>query len=76
MNIREARKNMGMTQQQLSEKMGVNVRWIQKLESGEINMQNITFLNAIKLISALTPFDDEEIVIRDILMIAKRMFNE
>ena len=44
-----------MNQKQLAEQIGVNIRWVQKLEAGDTKLENITFLNAIKLIRALTP---------------------
>lgn len=72
MNIKEMRKEKGLTQKQLAEQIGVNIRWVQKLEAGEIKLENITFLNAVKLIMALTPFDDEKQIARDIYFIAKR----
>lgn len=63
-----------MTQKQLAEQVGVNIRWVQKLEAGEIKLENITFLNAVKLLLALTPYEDEKeaikesyIIIRDLL---------
>ena len=55
MNIKEMRKDKGLTQKQLAEQIGVNIRWVQKLEAGDTKLENITFLNAIKLIRALTP---------------------
>lgn len=76
MDIKEMRKNKGMTQKKLADEMGVNIRWIQKLEAGEIKIENITFLNAIKLITALTPYNDEKQIARDIYMIAKRTLKE
>lgn len=53
MSLKDERKNIGLTQQQLADKAGVNIRWIQKIESGEINLENITVANAFRLISAL-----------------------
>lgn len=50
MNIKEMRKDKGLTQKQLAEQIGVNIRWVQKLEAGDTKLENITFLNAIKLI--------------------------
>ena len=76
MNIKEMRKNKGMTQRELAEEIGVNIRWIQKLEAGEIKLENITFLNAIKLITALTPYDDEKQIARDLYMIVKWTLKE
>lgn len=76
MNIKEMRKNKGMTQRELAEEIGVNIRWIQKLEAGEIKLENITFLNAIKLITALTPYDDEKQIARELYMIVKWTLKE
>lgn len=65
MNIKEMRKGKGLTQKQLAEQIGVNIRWVQKLEAGDTKLENITFLNAIKLIRALTPYDDEKQLARE-----------
>ena len=65
MNIKEMRKEKGLTQKQLAEQIGVNIRWVQKLEAGEIKLENITFLNAIKLIRALTPYSMNDTMLRD-----------
>ena len=53
MNIKSMRLAAGLTQTQLAQKAGMNYRWIQKLERGEILIENITLKNAIKLFSAL-----------------------
>ncbi len=76
MEIKEMRKQKGLTQKQLAEQIGVNPRWVQKVESGEIKLENITFMNAIKLIRALTPYDDEKQAARDLYVIARRMLRE
>lgn len=76
MNVKEMRKNRGLTQKQLAEQIGVNIRWVQKLEGGEIKLENITFLNAIKLIRALTPYDDEKQLAREMYIITKRTLQE
>lgn len=76
MNVTEMRKNRGLTQKQLAEQIGVNIRWVQKLEGGEIKLENITFLNAIKLIRALTPYDDEKQLAREMYIITKRTLQE
>lgn len=47
--IKELRKEKNITQSQLAEACGLNVRWIQKLENGEIDIENITFKNAALL---------------------------
>lgn len=47
------RTALGMTQKELSEKSGVNIRQIQKYESGEYDVLNMTLKNAISLSRAL-----------------------
>ena len=55
------RSVMGMTQKELAEKSGVNIRQIQKYESGEYDIGNMTLRNAILLSEAL------ECDVRDLL---------
>ena len=43
----------GLTQRELAEKSGVNIRQIQKYESGEYDTGNMTLKNAIALADAL-----------------------
>lgn len=40
--LKELRKLCGMTQKELAEKSGVNIRQIQKYESGEYSLNNMT----------------------------------
>lgn len=42
MQVKELRQEIGVTQKRLAETSGLDFRWIQKVESGEINMENIT----------------------------------
>lgn len=51
--LKVARKAAGMTQKQLSDVSGVHPRQIQKIESGDGKMSNVTLGNAIKLADAL-----------------------
>lgn len=51
--IAKMRKENGITQKQLAEASGLNVRWIQKLESGEINIENVTLINIVRLLKGL-----------------------
>lgn len=51
--LKELRKFMNLTQKELAEKTGMNIRQIQKLEKGEIDINNITAKNAQALSSAL-----------------------
>ena len=76
MEVKELRKRQGLTQKQLAEQIGVNIRWVQKLEAGEIKLENITFLNASKLIRALTPYDDEKQIAKEMYLITKRTLKE
>ena len=47
------RSVLGMTQRELAEKSGVNIRQIQKYESGEYDAGNMTLKNALALAEAL-----------------------
>lgn len=51
--IKEWRKESGITQKQLAEASGLDLRWIQKLESGEISIENITVKKFIQLIKGM-----------------------
>lgn len=47
------RSVMGLTQKELSEKSGINIRQIQKYESGEYDIGNMTLKNAVSLARVL-----------------------
>lgn len=47
------RQSCGLTQKALAEQTGINIRQIQKIEKGEIKIDNITLKNAIALADAL-----------------------
>lgn len=51
--LKAARQDAGMTQQQLADKSGVNIRQIQRIENGDGKMSNVTLENAIRLSDAL-----------------------
>nr|DAG81499.1 MAG TPA: helix-turn-helix domain protein [Caudoviricetes sp.] len=51
--LKELRKFMCLTQRELAEKTGINIRQIQKIEKGEIDTNNITAKNAQALSGAL-----------------------
>ena len=51
--IAERRKQKGYTQKELAEKSGINIRQIQKYESGEYDTGNMTLRNAIALAGAM-----------------------
>ena len=53
MTIRERRRAAQLTQAQLAEAAGLNIRQIQKIEAGEIQIGNITLTNAARLARAL-----------------------
>lgn len=48
-----ARRMAGITQAELAEKSGVNVRQIQRVETGEAEVGNLTAVNLIALADAL-----------------------
>lgn len=52
-NVLYNRSVMGMTQQDLADKSGINIRQIQKYESGECDIGNMTLKNAVSLARAL-----------------------
>lgn len=76
MDIKEMRKKNGLTQKQLADQVGVNIRWVQKLEAGEIKLENITFLNAVKLLLALTPHEDEKEAIKESYIIVRNLLQK
>ena len=51
--LKELRKLCGMTQKELSERSGVNIRQIQKYESGEYSLDNMTAKTADAISHAL-----------------------
>ena len=52
-SVKELRKKAGLTQQQLADACGANIRWVQKIERGDIKLENVTFLKAIRLVKVL-----------------------
>lgn len=52
-NLVFARTGLEMTQQDLAEKSGINIRQIQKYESGGCDIGNMTLRNACRLADAL-----------------------
>ena len=62
MQVKELRQEIGVTQKKLAEISGLDLRWIQKVESGEINRENITvkrFFSLLKGISQCADDSDE-----------------
>lgn len=41
-DIKEWRQEYGITQQALAKASGLDVRWIQKVEAGDIDIKNVT----------------------------------
>ena len=62
--LTELRKEKGLTQKQLAEAAGMNIRQIQRLESGEIKFANITILTAVYFAKALGIKTDEILKIK------------
>lgn len=55
-NLRSLRQMRGLTQQELADKSGVNIRNIQKIESGEIKVGNLSAKNFMALAEALNVY--------------------
>lgn len=53
MNIKDKRKELGMTQQELANISGINIRQIQRFELETSKLENITLINAKRLADAL-----------------------
>ena len=51
--LKNHRKAAGFTQKKLAEAAGMNISQIQKLERGEISIDNITLKNAVALADAM-----------------------
>lgn len=54
MTIKLARQSAGLTQKQLSDQTGINIRQIQKIEVGDIKVSNLTAANYIRLCQVLS----------------------
>lgn len=51
--LAQFRTERGFTQQKLSDLSGVNIRQIQRIESGSSTIENVTLKNALALADAL-----------------------
>lgn len=51
--LKSLRQAAGLTQSALASRSGINLRQIQKIESGEIKLENITLRSAARLAEAL-----------------------
>ena len=49
MTIKLARQSAGLTQKQLSELTGINIRQIQKVEANDIKLANLTAINYLRI---------------------------
>lgn len=65
LKVSKIRSELGVTQKQLAEASGLNIRWVQKLESGEINIDNVTLKNAVLLLKGLNDLCPSDTVIED-----------
>ena len=54
MTIKTARQFAGLTQKQLADQTGINIRQIQKVEAGDIKLSNLTAANYIRLCQVLS----------------------
>lgn len=54
MKVKEFRESIGITQGELAELSGLDQRWIRKVESGEIKIENITVTNMTKLLKGMS----------------------
>ena len=57
--VKELRQEIGVTQKKLAETSGLDLRWIQKIESGEISMENITVKRFISLLKGISQCADD-----------------
>lgn len=67
--IKKIRTDHNITQKQLAEKTGLNIRWIQKVENGETKIENITVLNMMKLFKGLSELTEDDKLIDDFRII-------
>lgn len=51
--LKELRKFMGLTQKELSKRAGINIRHLQKIESGDVKLENITAKSLREIENAL-----------------------
>ena len=71
-NLKELRKLCGMTQKELAERSGINIRQIQKYESGEYALNNMTAKSA-NAISGALGCTMEELISIDASIFTKEM---
>lgn len=51
--LAQLRTGLGLSQAALAQKIGTPISWVQKLEHGQINPENITLKKALALAAAL-----------------------
>lgn len=51
--LRDLRKQAGLTQQQLADKLGISIRLLQKYERGDVLLLNMSFGRALSYAEAL-----------------------
>lgn len=71
MRVKELRQEIGVTQRKLAETSGLDLRWIQKIESGEISMENITVKRFISLLKGISQCADDSDDNKEIQVIRK-----
>lgn len=71
MRVKELRQEIGVTQKKLAETSGLDLRWIQKIESGEISMENITVKRFISLLKGISQCADDSDDNKEIQVIRK-----
>lgn len=59
MQVKELRQEIGVTQKKLAETSGLDLRWIQKVESGKISMENITVKSFFFLLKGISQCADD-----------------
>lgn len=59
LDVKQFRKNKGLSVQNLSDITGITIQQLYKIERGEINLANVTAKNYLKICKALDiePFD-------------------
>ena len=60
LEIKKMRCELGITQKELAEAADLDIRWIQKVESGEIKPENITVKKFYQLSKGLSLFASDE----------------
>lgn len=67
--MKEWRKELGVTQKELAEASDLDLRWIQKIESGEINIENVTVKKFALLLKGFSELSGDEALIEDFMIV-------